>query len=162
MSAITNIEPLRKQVQGRIRKFEVLANSGLWVLALFTALSIGAFRGFDFLPSLSDKLRSALGAGPPINMINWALVLYGFCALIIALAQMTGNKKPRGVIANFCYLGAFYGFYHLTGAMQDNFWAVFTVGMTILSLQGYHVWNFYREQVREQQEILVELNKLAE
>jgi hypothetical protein len=157
-----NIEPLRKQVQAKIRKFELLANSGLWVLALFTGLSIGAYREFEMLPTLGENVRALLGAGPPVNMINWALVLYGFCALIIALAQMTGNKRPRGVLANFCYLSAFYAFYHLTGAMRDNFWAVFTVGMTILSLQGYHVWNYYRDQVREQQEILIELNKLAE
>ena len=150
------------QVQAKIRKYELLANSGLWILALFTALSICAYRGFDFLPSLGTRVRAMLGAGPPVNMINWALVLYGFCALIIALAQMTGNKRPRGVLANLGYLTAFYAFYHLTGAMQENFWAVFTAGMTILSLQSYHVWNFYREQVREQQEILIELNKLAE
>jgi len=150
------------QVQAKIRKFELLANSGLWVLALFTALSICAYRQFDMLPSLGEKVRAMLGSGPPVNMINWALVMYGFCALIIALAQMTGNKRPRGVFANFGYLTAFYAFYHLTGAMSDNFWAVFTAGMTILSLQSYHVWNYYREQVREQQEILIELNKLAE
>ena len=150
------------QVRAKIRRFELLASSGLWALALFTALSIGAYRGFDFLPSLGEKTRALLGSGPPVNMINWALVLYGFCALIIALAQMTGNKRPRGVFANLGYLTAFYVFYHLTGAMQDNFWAVFAAGMTILSLQSYHVWNYYHEQVREQQEILVELNKLAE
>jgi len=150
------------QVQAKIRRFELLASSGLWMLALFTALSIAASREFDFLPSLGEDVRAMLGSGPPVQMINWALVLYGFCALIIALAQMTGNKRPRGVIANLGYLSAFYIFYHLTGGMKDNFWAVFTVGMTILSLQSYHVWNFYRDQVREQQEILVELNKLAE
>lgn len=153
---------MQLQVRAKIRKCELLSSSGLWVLALFTGLSLAAYRGFPFLPSLSPELRSMLGSGPPVQMINWALVMYGFCALIIALAQMTGNKPPKGLLPNLGYLTAFYAFYHLTEQMQSNFWAVFSVGMTILSLQSYHIWNYYREQLREQQEILRELDKLAQ
>lgn len=157
-----DINPLRRQVQAKIRKLELLTSSGLWILALFTALSMGAYRNFDFLPPLSDELRAMLGAGPPINFINWALVLYGFSAIIMVLTQMTGVKSPRGALAHFGYLSAFYAFYHLSDGLAENFWAVFTVGMTILSLQSYHVWNYYKEKVREEEEILAELDKLVE
>jgi hypothetical protein len=34
--------------------------------------------------------------------------------------------------------------------------------MTILSLQGYHVWNYYKEKISEEREILAELDKLVE
>ena len=157
-----DINPLRLQVQARIRKLELLASSGLWILALFNALSIGAYRNFDFLPPLSDVIRSMLGSGPPINFINWALVLYAFSAIIMILTQMTGSKRPRGALSHFGYLSVFYTFYHFSAGLAENFWAVFTIGMTILSLQSYHVWNYYKEKVREEEEILAELNKLAE
>ncbi|WP_303721568.1 menaquinol oxidoreductase [Malonomonas rubra] len=157
-----DIEPLRLQVQAKIRKFELLSSSGLWILALFTAMSIGASRDFDFLPSLSPEIHEMLGSAPPTNFINWALVLYGFSAIIMVLTQMTGGKKPRGAISHFFYLSAFYTFYHFSGDLHENLWAIFTVGMTILSLQGYHVWNYYKDKVREEQEILAELNKLIE
>jgi hypothetical protein len=157
-----DIKPLRLQVRARIRKFELLSSSGLWILALFTALSIGAYRKFAFLPTLNDAIRSLLGSGPPVNFINWALVLYAFSAIIMVLTQMTGNKRPRGALSHFGYLSVFYTFYHFSDGLMENFWAVFTIGMTILSLQSYHVWNYYKEKVREEEEILAELNKLAE
>jgi hypothetical protein len=157
-----DIEPLRQQVQAKIRKLELLSSSGLWILALFTALSIGASRDFDFLPTFSAGVHEMLGAAPPTNFINWALVLYGFSAIILVLTQMTGSKRPRGAVAHFCYLSAFYAFYHFSGDLAENLWAIFTVGMTILSLQGYHVWNYYKDKVREEQEILAELTKLIE
>ena len=157
-----DINPLRLQVQAKIRKLELLSSSGLWILALFTALSIGAYRHFDFLPPLSEKIHGMLGAGPPVNFINWALVLYGFSGIIMVLTQMTSSKGPRGALAHFGYLAAFYTFYHFSDALAENFWAVFTVGMTILSLQSYHVWNYYKERVREEEDILAELTKLVE
>ena len=157
-----DINPLCRQVQAKIRKLELLSSSGLWILAAFTALSLAAHRNFDFLPALGDDFHAMLGAGPPVNFINWALVLYGFSAIIMVLTQMTGPKNPRGALAHFGYLSAFYVFYHFSEGMAENFWAVFTVGMTILSLQSYHVWNYYKEKVREEEEILAELTKLAE
>ena len=157
-----DIRPLQKQVQAKIRKLELLSSSGLWILATFTALSIGAFRDFDFLPTFSDQFHELLGAAPPADYINWALVLYGFSAIIMVLTQMTGSKRPRGALAHLGYLSAFYAFYHFSAALTENFWAVFTVGMTILSLQSYHVWNYYKDKIREEYEILAELNKLIE
>ena len=157
-----DINPLRRQVLAKLRKLELLSSSGLWILAGFTALSIGASRDFDFIPSFSDEVHKMLGAAPPTNFINWALVLYGFSAIIMVLTQMTGSKHPRGALAHLGYLSAFYVFYHFSGDLGENIWAVFTVGMTILSLQSYHVWNYYKDKIREEQEILAELDKLLE
>lgn len=159
---IPDINPLILQVQAKIRKLELLSSMGLWSLALFTGLSIGAFRNFDFLPSLGEDFRALLGAGPPVNFINWALVLYAFSAIVLVLTQMASNKAPRGALAHLGYLSAFYIFYHFSEGLSENFWAVFTVGMTILSLLSYHIWNYYKDKIREEQEILTELNKLIE
>ena len=123
---------------------------------------MGAYRNFDFLPPLSEGIRAALGAGPPVKYINWALVMYGFSALILVLTQMASNKRPRGALSHFGYLGAFYVFYHFSEGLQENFWAIFVVGLTILGLQSYHVWNYYHEKIHEQMEILEELNKLMD
>lgn len=161
-SPLPDIKPLREQVQNEIKKLELLSSTGLWILALFTALSIGAHRNFDFLPQLSEAVRAALGSGPPVQYINWALVLYGFSAIIMILTQMASNKRPRGAPAHFGYLGAFYLFYHFSDGLSDNFWAIFAVGLTILSLQSYHVWNYYHEKIHEKTEVLEELNKLIE
>lgn len=151
-----------EQVQAKIKKFELLSSTGLWILALFTALSMGAYREFDFLPPLSEGVRAMLGAGPPVKYINWALVVYGFSALILTLTNMASDKKPRGALAHFGYLGAFYIFYHFSEGLKENFWAIFVVGLTILGLQSYHVWNYYHEKLYEQKEILEELKKLAD
>jgi len=151
-----------KQVQAKIKKFELLSSTGLWILALFTALSMGAYRNFDFLPPLSEGIRTLLGEGPPVKYINWALVVYGFSAIILVLTNMASDKKPRGALAHFGYLGAFFIFYHFSEGLSENFWAIFVVGLTILGLQSYHVWNYYHEKIYEQREILEELNKLVE
>jgi len=156
------MNPLVKQVQAKIKKYELMSSTGLWILALFTALSMGAYRNFDFLPPLSESILKLLGDGPPVKYINWALVVYGFSAIILVLTNMASDKKPRGALAHFGYLGAFYLFYHFSHGLQDNFWAIFAVGLTILGLQSYHVWNYYHEKIYEQNEILAELNKLAE
>ena len=156
-----DINPLRRQVQAKIRKFELLSSSGLWILALFTALSIGASRDFDFFPSFSPEIHEMLGSAPTTS-INWALVLYGFSAIIMILTQMTGSKRPRGAVAHFGYLSAFYTFYHFSGDLQETPWSICTFYMTILRLQSYHVWNYYKDKIREEQEILAELNKLLE
>ena len=107
---LPDINPLRKQVQAKIKKLELHSSTGLWILALFTALSMGAFHNFDFLPPLSESIRAALGAGPPVKYINWALVTYGFSAIILILTQMASENKPRGALAHFGYLGAFSRF----------------------------------------------------
>jgi len=153
---------LRKQVQAKIKRLELRSSSGLWLLALFTLLSMAAFRDFAILPSLSEEARAFLGKGPNPYMINWALVVYAFSALIMVLTQMAGNKKPASGLPHFAYLGGFYGFYHLTYSLDENFWAVFVVGLTILGLQSYHIWNYYHEQIQEQKEILAELDKLVD
>ncbi len=159
---LPDINPLRMQVQAKIKKLELLSSTGLWILALFTALSMGALRDFDFLPPLSESIRVALGAGPPIKYINGALLIYGFSAIILILTQMASDKKPSGALGHFGYLGAFYLFYHFSEGLRENFWAVFSVGLTILGLQSYHVWNYYHEKIQEQAEILLELDKLLD
>ncbi len=152
--------PLKRQVRTRIRRFELLSSAGLWALALFSILSMGAYRDFDMLPTFGAGVRKLLGSGPPVMLINWALIIYGFSALVLILIQMASNKRPRCSLLHLFYLGAFFFFYHFSNGLDENFWALFTVGLTILGLQSYHFWHYYQEQIDEQKEILEELIRL--
>jgi len=137
-----------------IRKLELKANSGFWALALFTAVSIAAYRGFGFLAFLLPLVEPYLGTSPPVNLINWALSIYGFAAIILILTRMAQNIKPHGAFTHVGYLGAFYLFYFLAGGLKDNFWAVFAAGMTILGLHGYHLWTYFQEIIQHARELL--------
>jgi hypothetical protein len=64
------------------------------------------------------------------------------------------NSGKYGGITDVGFLRAFYGFYHYAQALGDNFWPVLAAGATILSLESYHVWTYYRGQIREEEEKL--------
>jgi len=157
---VPDIDRLRDQVQRKINKLEFKASTGLWSLAAFTAVSIGAYKNFYFFPPLSEKTLAFLGDAPPVQYINWAMLVYGFSAIILILSRMMSDEKPHGAVSHLGYLTAFYLFYYFADGLKDNFWAVFSGGMTILSLQSYYIWNYSHEHIRQEQEILEELNKL--
>jgi hypothetical protein len=131
----------------QIRTLQSRANSGLIAIALFMAISIGAIRDFDFLPSLPDTLLDILGTPPSAKMISAALIVYTFSAIVLTLARMMSGARIQNGIAQVGYLTAFYVFYHFANAMEDCFWAVFAAGMTILALNGYHTWTHCMEEI---------------
>jgi hypothetical protein len=149
-----NPDSLTREVRKGIDKLRGRASRGLWPIALFLGLSLGALNNFDFLPSLSADIRKMLGAAPPVTLISTALVVYSFSAIILILSRMALNSGKYGGITHVGYLGAFYGFYHYAQALGDNFWAVLAAGATVLSLESYHVWTYYRGQVKEEEEKL--------
>ena len=138
----------------KIRRLKALSNRGLFALALFIALSIGAIRDFDLLPSFPAHFRRLLGHPPSANMISGVLLLYSFAAIILILSRMTTGTDKFGPFANVGYLGGFYFFYHFAGALEENFWAVFAAGMTVLSLESYHIRTYCSEEIRKELDAL--------
>ena len=138
----------------KIRRLKALSNRGLFALALFIALSIGAIRDFNFLPSFPDHIRHLLGQPPSANMISGVLLLYSFAAIILILSRMTTGADKFGPFANVGYLAGFYFFYHFAGAMEENFWAVFAAGLTVLSLESYHIRTYCNEEIRKELDTL--------
>ena len=130
-----------------IRSLQSRASSGLIAIALFLAISIGAIRDFDFLPSLPDSLLEILGTPPSVKMISAALIVYTFSAIVLILARMMSGARIQNGMAQVGYLTVFYAFYHFANAMEDCFWAVFAAGLTILSLNGYHTWTHCMEEI---------------
>jgi len=137
-----------------IRRLKALANRGLFALALFIALCIGAIRDFDFLPSFPDHSRQILGRPPSTNLISGVLILYSFAAIVLILSRMTTGTGKFGPFLNVGYLAGFFFFYHFAGAMEENFWAVFAAGMTVLSLESYHIRTYCSEEIRKELDAL--------
>jgi len=136
------------------RRLRALANRGLFALALFIGLSIVAIRDFDVLPSFPPHFRELLGHPPSANMISGVLLLYSFAAIVLILSRMTTGSDKFGPYANVGYLAGFYFFYHFSGALEENFWAVFASGLTILSLETYHIRTYCSEEIRKEQDAL--------
>jgi hypothetical protein len=145
------------QENEKIRRLKARASHGLYSMALFIALSIGAVRDFDFLPSLPPKIHALLGHPPSANMISTALLLYSFSAIVLILSRMMSGSGSFGGFTQVAYLAGFYFFYHFSGGMEENFWAVFAAGMTILSLESYQVWNFCTEEIKKEEVIRAEM-----
>jgi len=150
-------EDLKQEVRKRIGRLRGRANQGLWAMALFLVISLGALKNFDFLPALPADIRQALGAAPPVNLISTALVVYSFSAIILILSRIALNSGKFGGFAHVGYLSAFYGFYHYGQELGENFWAVLAAGVTVLSLESYHIWTYHKGLIREEEE---KLNRL--
>jgi hypothetical protein len=127
--------------------------------ALFLLMSTGALSDFAFLPSLPDKIRAALGHPPSVNMISAALILYVFSAIILILSRMMSGSGKYGGIMQVGYIAGFYFFYHFSGKLPENFWAVFAAGVTIFVLESYHLWIYCSEEIAREQEILAVLDR---
>jgi heme/copper-type cytochrome/quinol oxidase subunit 3 len=154
---VSGLDNLQSRIEARIRSLERSSSNGLWGMVLFLLVSFAAFDGFAVLPSLSEAARQKLGAPPPVDMISLALVIYAFSGIILTLARMTsGTGSYRGFM-HAAFLTGFYAFYHLAGALPDNFWAVFFAGISVMGLENYHLWTRHSAALRKQRELLANL-----
>ncbi len=152
-----NDERVREEGRRKIAKLEARFTRMLLAIAAFIVLSIFAVGDFSAFPSLPEGIKKILGAPPSANMINTALIVYSFSAILLILSRMMGGYGNYGGMAHVGYLAAFYGFYHVSGGLRENLWAVFAAGMTILCLEAYHVWIYCVEQVKKERERLREM-----
>jgi hypothetical protein len=152
-------EDLRQRIEARIRQLERAPGNGLWSMALFLLISFFAFDGFSILPSFSDDTRRMLGAPPPSEMISLALVVYAFSGIVRTLARMSQNIKPYRGLMHTAFFTAFYIFYHLSGVLQDNFWAVFFAGISVMGLENYYLWAHSSEALRKERALLESMRR---
>lgn len=145
---------LQERIEARIRRLERTAGNGLWAMVGFLLASMAAFDGFARFPELSPTFRQTLGTPPPAEMISLALVIYAFSGIVLTLARMTsGTVAYRGFV-HAAFFSAFYLFYHLSGALADNFWATFLAGISVMGLESYHLWTRSNRSVRKEQALL--------
>jgi hypothetical protein len=129
------------------------------VLALFLGVSSAVTFGLERLLPISDQVREVLGAPPPMGLINLALVIYSFSAIVLILSRMTMGIAPDTGFSHVGFLGGFYLFYYYAGAMVENLWAVLAAGSTIMLLYLYHLRNFCAEELRKERETLAQLER---
>ncbi len=149
----------REELIEKIRRLESRAARGLWAMAGFMAMSIAAWRYPDPFSHLPERAAAILGAPPPTGLISAALIVYIFSAIILILTRMATGAEAGVGFNHVGYLTGFYFFYSVAGAMGENFWAVLVAGITILSLQSYHLWTYCAEQVRNDKETLAALER---
>ena len=128
-------EPLApEEVRARL---QAATNRGLWPLVLFVLVSLWARRGFAGLPAAPVDWDAWLGRPPPASWINGLFVVYVFSALVRGLAHLADGDGPFHGFRHVGYLTAFYGFYHVSGALPDSYWAVLVGGFAVLVLEAY-------------------------
>jgi hypothetical protein len=147
-------EELRLKIEARIKRLEMASTNGLWAMVLFLLVSLAAFNDFFFFPDLSEDAHRMLGAPPPGEMISLALVVYAFSAIVRTLARMTRNVKPYLGLMHAAFFAAFYTFYHLSGVLPDNFWAVFFAGISVMGLENFYLWSHSNAAIRKERELL--------
>jgi len=143
----------------RIGRLQRKSGNGPICLAVFIAISIAAQQDFSMVPSLPDDIRDILGHPPSPNMISAALVLYSFSAIIMVLTRMVSGTEKYGGITHVGYLTAFYIFYHFSHSLNDNFWAVFASGVTVLLLESYHLWTLCGFEIRKERDHIAQLDR---
>ncbi len=140
------VEKRRQELEQEINRLKRFSNRGLWACSTFLIVCMLAWRGFPLLP-LPDLIIASLGAPPPPNVISMVLLLYTFSAIILSLSRLMGNIEHKSSFSHVGYLTGFFLFYHIAKALDDNYWAVFGAGITILGVESYRIWSFCSEQI---------------
>jgi hypothetical protein len=146
-------ERLTQELLQDIKRLRALSNRGLWALSLFLLICMMAWSDFPFLPPPSTVVAK-LGAPPPPYIISSVLLFYTFFAIILSLSRMTAGLEHKSSFSHVGYLTCFFLFYHFAKALDDNFWAVFGAGVTILAIESYRIWTFCRDALARKSELL--------
>jgi hypothetical protein len=137
---------LIQDVQREIDRLKRFASRGLWALSLFLLLCILARQDFSHL-TVPESLQAYMGKPPSASVISIMLLLYTFFAIMLSLSRMMAGVEHRSSFCHVGYLAAFFFFYHFAGGLDDNYWAVFGSGMTILGVESYRIWTYCSETV---------------
>jgi len=146
-------ERLSQDILREIGRLQRLSNRGLWALSLFLLICMFAWHGFPFLPQ-PDRIVALLGKPPSPQMISIALLIYTFSAIILSLSRMTMAMEHNNCFSHVFYLTGFFLFYHFAKALDDNYWAVFGAGITILGVESYRIWTWCSEAIAKRREAL--------
>ena len=137
---------LQKKLREDMDRLNRFSTRGILALSLFILVSIFAWWGFPFLPA-PDRVTAVLGKPPSAHIISIALIVYTFSAIILSLARMSTGVEHRSSFSHVGYLTAFFLFYYFGKSLEENYWAVFGSGMTILGAESYRIWTYCAENI---------------
>jgi len=141
-----NADTLRQELNREICRLNRFSTRGILAISLFLIVSILAWWGFYFLPA-PDTVTALLGKPPSARIISIALVLYTFSAIILSLSRMASGIEHRSSFSHVGFLTAFYLFYYFDKSLEENYWAIFGSGITILGVESYRIWTFCAESI---------------
>ncbi|MDY0292030.1 MAG: hypothetical protein RBR02_06810 [Desulfuromonadaceae bacterium] len=149
------------RIQAHIEELQRLTHRGLVGLALFALVSLVAvyFQDSNIMLYLSPQTRDLLGKPPSAIMINIALAVYSFSALILGIGRLTEQDERYRGWSHIGYLTVFYIFYAFANALSVNVVAVIISGCTILGLEYYSTWNSARSAIKREKEIMQRLSR---
>jgi O-antigen/teichoic acid export membrane protein len=147
-------------IQTRISHLRTLGRRPWWVLAGFTLISILAIPGFLLSP-LTPEMRQVLGSPPPLVLLNLALVVYTFSALVLSLARMINGADAARCWVPLLYIIPFYLFYYSADALRENYWAIFAAGLTVTGMECYRCWTWVKESLLEEEKALIRAQRMA-
>jgi hypothetical protein len=146
-----SVDLLRQTLLKEIDRLSRFSTRGILALSLFLIVCILARSGFYFLPA-PETVTALLGNPPSARIISIVLLLYTFSAIILSLSRMTAGIEHRSSFSHVGYLTAFFLFYYFGKTLEDNYWAVFGSGITILGVESYRIWNFCAESISQKKE----------
>lgn len=146
-----SVDILRQELMKEISRLNRFSTRGILALSLFLVVSILAWWGFPFLPA-PDTVTAVLGKPPSANIIGIALLLYMFSAILLSLSRMTAGIEHRSSFSHVGFLTAFFLFYFFGKSLEDNYWAVFGSGITILVVESYRIWTYCVEGISKNRE----------
>jgi hypothetical protein len=144
---------LKNELAREINRLHRFSIRGIQALSLFLVVSMLAWWGFGFLPT-AETVVSYLGKPPSARMISVVLLLYTFFSIILSLSRMTSGIEHRSSFCHVGYLTVFFLFYYFGKSLQENYWAVFGAGITILGIESYRIWTYCAENISRKQEDL--------
>jgi len=148
-----HVEKIRQDIILEIQRLNRISIRGILALSLFIAVSILAWRGFSFLPA-PETVVAYLGRPPSTRIISMVFLLYTFSAIILSLCRMAAGIEHRSSFRHVGFLTAFYFFYFFSNALDENYWAVFGSGVTILGVESYRIWTYCAESISKKSEQL--------
>jgi hypothetical protein len=134
-----------------ISRLHRFSSHGVQALALFLVVSILAWRGFTFLPS-PESVTAYLGKPPSARIIGIVLMLYTFSAIILSLSRLAAGIEHHSSFSHVGFLAGFFLFYYYGKCLEENYWAVFGSGITILGVECYRIWVYCTENISRKEE----------
>ncbi|MDD2851368.1 MAG: menaquinol oxidoreductase [Desulfuromonadaceae bacterium] len=137
---------LQQELHNEINRLSRLSTRGIMALSLFLVVCLLAWRGFSFLPA-PETVTAHLGKPPSASVISIVLLIYTFSAIVLSLSRMTEGIEHRSSFSHVGYLTCFFLFYYFGKSLEDNYWAVFGAGITILGVESYRIWTYCAEGI---------------
>jgi hypothetical protein len=151
-------ETLRQELTTEISRLRSYSLRGVWSLSLFLLVSLYAWRSFPLFPP-PETFISYLGTPPSAYLVSSLFVVYTFFAILLSLSRMIAGVAHHGSLSHVAYLSGFFFFYYVAKALDDNYWAVFAAGITILAVESYRIWAFCQEALARSTERLAFVEK---